>query len=97
MSLARYAKKRDKNEPEIVAALKKADAVVWYQDRPFDLLVGYKGRLIAMEVKGKVGKLKPSQVSALADAIVHGLPMYVVRTPEDALDALHAHPRRVDE
>lgn len=92
MSLARRAKKRDAAEPEIVSALRKAGAVVWYQDRPFDLLVGFHGRLIALEVKGRVGKLKPAQVTALADSIAHGLPFFVVRSVDDALRALHAVP-----
>lgn len=92
MSLQRRAKRRDANEPEVVHALRKAGAVVWYQDKPFDLLVGYKGRLIAMEVKMPFGKLKPSQIEALAESVVHGLPFYVVRSPEDALQALEAQP-----
>ena len=97
MSLARYAKKRDKNEPEVVQALKRAGAVVWYIDRPGDILAGYRGRLVMMEIKSKLGKLKPSQVKALAEAVIHGLPFYVVRSPEDALAALHAAPGRFDE
>lgn len=95
MSLVRRAKKRDANEPEIVHALRKAGAVVWYQDKPFDLLVGFRGRLIAMEVKTPFGKLKPSQVEALAESIVRGLPFYVVRSVDDALAALAAEPRAV--
>jgi hypothetical protein len=93
MSIYRRAKKRDANEPEIVQALRKAGAVVWYQDRPFDLLVGFRGRLVAMEVKTPFGKMKPSQIDALAESIAHGLPFYVVRSPQDALAALEAQPR----
>ena len=36
---------------EVVMALRKAGAVVWFMDRPFDLLVGHRGRLVALEVK----------------------------------------------
>jgi predicted nuclease of predicted toxin-antitoxin system len=93
VSIYRRAKKRDANEPEIVQALRKAGAVVWYQDRPFDLLVGFMGRLVALEVKTACGKLKPSQIEALAESVIHGLPFYVVRSPEEALAALVAQPR----
>jgi len=93
MSLHRYGKRRDANEPEVVMALRKAGAVVWFMDRPFDLLVGHRGRLVALEVKTRTGKLKPSQVDALAESVVRGLPFYVVRTAEEALAALEAQPR----
>ena len=78
MSLHRYGKRRDANEPEVVMALRKAGAVVWFMDRPFDLLVGHRGRLVALEVKTRTGTLKPSQVDALAEAVVRGFPFHVV-------------------
>jgi hypothetical protein len=46
-----------------------------------------------LEVKTRVGKLKPSQIDALAESVVHGLPFYVVRSPEEALDALERRPQ----
>ena len=95
--MARFSKRRDANEAEIVMALRKAGAVVWFMDRPFDLLVGHRGRLVALEVKTRTAKLKPSQVEALAESIVRGLPFFVVRTAEEALAALEAQPRGVFE
>ena len=41
MSLARWAKKRDRNKPEIVHALRKAGAGVWFPDKTFDLFGGF--------------------------------------------------------
>jgi Holliday junction resolvase len=58
----RRAAKRDDNEGEIVAALRKAGAVVriiTQGDGLPDLLVGYQGRTILMEVKD--GAKVPSQ------------------------------------
>ena len=90
VSLSRFAKKRDTSEPEIVQALRKAGARVWQLDRPFDLLVGLSGRFTVLEVKS--GKAKPTD--AQADQIracqAGGLPVYVVRTPEEALQAIGA-------
>ena len=51
MSLNRHAKSRDINEPEIVAALRAVGATVFQLDKPVDLLVGYKGHTLLMEVK----------------------------------------------
>lgn len=87
MSLARYAKKRDGNEAPIVQALRKAGATVWLLDRPVDLLVGYGGRLTALEVKTDRGRLTDEQAAICQ---FNDLPVYVVRTPEDALRAIGA-------
>jgi hypothetical protein len=57
MSLNRYATKRDINEPEIIAALRAVGATVFSLDKPVDLLVGYKGKTLLMEVK-QYGKKK---------------------------------------
>jgi len=52
MSLNRYAKRRDDNEPDIVHALRAIPGVsVVYMDKYFDLLVGYRAHNIALEVK----------------------------------------------
>ena len=52
MSLNRYAKTRDANEPEIISALRAIPGCrVETLDRPCDLLVGYKVHNILLEVK----------------------------------------------
>jgi hypothetical protein len=47
----RYAARVDKNQEEIVAALRNAGAYVWIISLPVDLLVGYKGHTFLVEVK----------------------------------------------
>ena len=90
MSLARFAKKRDANEAEIIAALRSAGARVWVLDRPFDLLVGLSGRFTVLEVKStkRVRKDQQHQTDELHAAQACGLPVYRVQTPEDALQAV---------
>ena len=81
--------KRDANEAEIVKALRRIGCSVQLlhgntQGTP-DLLVGRNGRNYLLEVKGRKGKLEPSQVAW------HGSwrgEVHVVRTEEDALRAV---------
>jgi Holliday junction resolvase len=79
----------DRNQREIVAALRKAGASVEHlhavgKGVP-DLLVGYKGRNYLLEVKGERGKLTPAQVDWHEGWI--GL-AHIVRTPQEALEAI---------
>jgi hypothetical protein len=90
MSLSRYAKKRDVSEPVIVQALRSAGARVWQLDRPFDLLVGLRGRFVVLECKTGKRKATDAQVAELDACKAGGLPVYVVRTPEEALQAVAA-------
>ncbi len=61
MSLNRYAKSRDVVEPEIVEALEAVGCHVERLDQPVDLLVGFRGRTVLMEVKTGKKKLTPFQ------------------------------------
>ncbi len=47
----RYAARVDANQDQIVSALRSAGAYVWIIGLPVDLLVGYKGKTILVEVK----------------------------------------------
>jgi len=47
----RYAARVDKNQSEIVSALRAAGAYVWIIGLPVDLLVGYKGHTFLVEIK----------------------------------------------
>jgi len=47
----RHAARVDKNQAEIVKALRDAGAYVWIIGLPVDLLVGYKNRTILVEIK----------------------------------------------
>jgi hypothetical protein len=49
----RYAARRDENEKVVVEALRAVGATVYYLDEPCDLLVGYHGKTLLMEVKNK--------------------------------------------
>ena len=51
MSLNRYAKRRDANEPEIIQALEAIGVTVYRQDLPLDLLCCYRGVTFNLEVK----------------------------------------------
>lgn len=47
----RRAARQDLNQPELVLALRKIGAKVYHLGKPLDLLVGYRGRNILMEIK----------------------------------------------
>lgn len=89
---------RDSNEKEIVDFLRAHGALVWRinGDGIPDLLVGYRGKFIAMEVKrplgpkgGKANKdLRPSQEKFFALANAERLPVALVRSKEEAITVL---------
>lgn len=92
MTIWRRAAKRDSVEAEIVAALEAAGARVWRLSQPFDLLVGRAGRFVVLECKSgkRVRKDQAKQTAELADCQRKGLPVYLVRTVDDALQAIGA-------
>ena len=55
MALSRFANARDANEKPIVDALIGIGATVERLDKPVDLLVGYRGRNLLLEVKRPAG------------------------------------------
>lgn len=90
MSLNRYAKRIDVNQPEIVSALRKAGARVWLISKPFDLLVGVRGRFTVLEVKAtnRVRKDQQHQTDEIMECQAGGLPVYRVESPAEALKAV---------
>jgi hypothetical protein len=93
VSLNRYAARRDTNEPEVVSALRSIGAQVWTLNRPCDLLCGYRGRFVTVEVKD--GRKPPSKRTLtkpeqdFADTCrVFLLPHLVVLDAEDAVTQL---------
>lgn len=83
------ARKRDANEPEIIAALEKIPGVtVVLMDKPVDLLVGYNGQTFLFEVKNPEGKnrIEPDQAKFFSDWT--GRPVEIIRTTDDALRAI---------
>lgn len=95
MSLNRYATRRDANEPQIIEALEAAGATVFRLERPVDLLVGYRGRTLLLEVKRPLGPKGGEKDRTLTvaqrrfNARWAGDPVRIVRTPLEAVDALH--------
>ena len=83
----RRAARIDANQDQVVTALRAAGAYVWIIGLPVDLLVGYKGRTILMEVKN--GPKKP--LTALQHAFFAnwaGGTLARVDGPQAALSAL---------
>lgn len=91
MSIKRWAAKADRNQPEIVAALRACGCSVEVIGRPVDLLVGYQGRNKLLEVKD--GE-RPPRERALTEAQQkffegwRGDPPVKVETLEQALAAV---------
>lgn len=79
--------RRDDNENEIVEALRKAGCLVWYE-LPVDLIVYSQQRkeLMMLEVKRPKGKLTDGQRKLMKLADGQEVPIYVVRSVEDALE-----------
>lgn len=96
MSLARFAKKRDAVEPEIVRALRAVGAHVWQLDRPFDLLVGLRGRFTVLECKSstRVRNDQQHQTDEITVCRAAGLPVYRVQSVNEAIEAITRQPHR---
>ena len=86
--MTRYASRRDEAEKAIVAALRKAGALVMRLNSPCDLLVGYRRRFYLGEVKNPRVKLRADQREQQALRRAWSIPVW--RTPEDALITIGA-------
>lgn len=94
----RRALRRDSNEPLVVEALRAVGALVFRlneRDLP-DLLVGYRGQWLLIEIKGAAGpkggtkgrRLLPGQQAFHDQVRLRGLPVHVVRTVPGVLAAI---------
>ena len=96
MSLpGRRAKRRDANEPTILKALHDVGAVCWRLDQPADVLCGYQGRYVTLEIKDgskppSGRRLTPAEVQFLTACVYHRLPHHVVTCVDEALAAIGA-------
>ena len=91
MSIKRWAAKRDANERAILEAYERVHAeVVALPDAPCDLFVGWAGRWVGVEIKSGSGALTERQKAFRDRCQVKGLPFYVIRSVEDALQAIGA-------
>ena len=91
----RHAARVDANQAEIVAALRQAGASVWIIGLPVDLLVGYRGQSLLMEVKTVTGKRnpKPARHTELQKSFMvdwRGGPVSTVTDVRGALTAIGA-------
>lgn len=88
MRQPKYAKRRDENEPEIIAALKAVGCDV-LQANDVDLIVGLAGRTYLVEVKhpkrASESRIKPIQKALRANWRGHYV---IVTTVEQALQAV---------
>lgn len=91
--MPKYAAKVDRNQSEIVEALKAGGCDVMFLGKPVDLLIGVRGKNLLLEVKvpkGKGepgGKLTPEQEEFFANWRGQKA---VVRTAEEALQVVGA-------
>lgn len=97
MSLNRYAKRVDSNQSEIVSALRKAGAAVWVLTSPADLLCGYRGRFLTMEIKDgskppSKRPLTPEETAYAGTCQRMGLPHYIVLSVDESLSAVGLTP-----
>lgn len=63
-----YAKRKDDNQSEIVDALRAIGCTVMVMHVPCDLLVGYRGRNVLLEVKD--GAKPPSARKLTTDQVI---------------------------
>ena len=83
MSLNRWAKARDKNEPEIIAALEAIGCTVYSLDEPCDILVGRGAITLILEIKMPGGRTTHNQKRFAAS---WNGQYRIVTTPEEAID-----------
>lgn len=88
MSIHRYAAKVDANQRAVITALEAAGAKVEIIGRPVDLLIGYAGKWMVMEVKNPKGKNKSTATQDRFYARFPGYPWATVDGVESALRAL---------
>lgn len=88
MSQHRYARQRDLNEPEIVAALEQAGCDV-LRAQDVDLIVGRAGLTYLLEIK-RPGRASPSRIRPLQQRLRdHWRGHYaIVSTVSEALQAV---------
>lgn len=83
----RRAAKIDANQGAIVEALRKVGAKVHYIKEPVDLVVGFRGRNVLLEVKNESGR---DELTQAQKDFIAGWPgeVHVVRDVPQALTAV---------
>lgn len=90
MSLRRWNPKRDRLEKDIIETIYARGGIVRQVSSKGlpDLLVGYLGKWLLVEVKDLKGELTDPQKHFLQVCNANKLPLYVVRSTRDMLDVL---------
>jgi hypothetical protein len=89
--------KVDKNQPEIVAALRKVGAVVKHTHtikNLFDILVFHKGKIYCVEIKDSKQpkskkRLTPGEEQCRSDMESVGVKYWVIESIEEALEMIN--------
>lgn len=85
-----YAQRKDDNQSEIVAALRRIGCSVKVTHVPSDLLIGYRGRNILLEIKD--GSKPPSARKLTPDQVIFQAEWRgqydVVKTVDEAIAAV---------
>lgn len=74
----------DKNQPAVVERLREIGCKVYLIEEPVDLLVGYRGKTVLLEVKTPDGSLTKQQVEFVQTW--PGGAHHIVRDPEEAVN-----------
>lgn len=86
----------DKNQGPIVAVLEAVGCSVYFIDWPFDLLVGYRGKMWLAEVKNPgtaYGRRGLNENQLRTARLWKGPPPVLLETPEQALAMVGIPPR----
>jgi hypothetical protein len=86
----RRAARQDSNQPELVLALRKIGAKVYHVRKPLDLLVGYRGRNILVEVKRPEKKGHADEFTKEEREFIDGWPgeIAICYTIDEAINAV---------
>jgi hypothetical protein len=92
--MRRYARRRDRNEPELVTLAKRLGAEM-EQVGPLDWWVGWRGKWIPAEVKrpdkeGWASEFTDTETAFIERCRLAHLPFWIWRTEQDVLDCLNA-------
>lgn len=95
MSMNRFAKRRDKNEPELVKFAERLGAWMIRIDQPCDWLLWFRGNWQLVEIKdpacqGHSEEFTVAQRIFRAEALRRGAMLIVWRTERDVLSTLGA-------
>lgn len=86
----RRAARTDANQHELVEALKKIGAKCFYIKEPVDLVVGFRGRKILLEVKREDKKGWESAITKAQKEFIEGWPgeVHICFTIDEAISAV---------